>query len=143
MKTTDTQQIIKNELNDQNVRVACIRPAGENMIKIASIINEMRAVGRKGLGAVMGSKKLRAIAVRGTGKVEVADKEKLKVARDAFNKGMKESDVLFPHFSKMGTPMVVDATCKSRGQTYTFYKWNLAMRSIDLVFMVSAVTQAD
>lgn len=111
MKTTDTQQIIKNELNDQNVRIACIGPAGENMIRIASIINEMRAVGRKGLGAVMGSKNLKAIAVRGSGKVAVADKEKLKVARGAFTKGMKESPVLYPHFSKVGTPMVVDATC--------------------------------
>ena len=53
MKTTDTQQIIKNELNDQNVRIACIGPAGENQIKTACIINEWRAVGRKGLGAVM------------------------------------------------------------------------------------------
>jgi aldehyde:ferredoxin oxidoreductase len=46
MKTTDTQQIIKNDLKDQNVRIACIGPAGENQIKIASIINEWRAVGR-------------------------------------------------------------------------------------------------
>jgi len=111
MKTTDTQQIIKNELNDQNVRIACIGPAGENQIKIASIINEWRAVGRKGLGAVMGSKNLKAIAIRGTGKVQVADKEKLKVAKGAFTKAMKESHVLYPAFAKMGTPMVVDHTC--------------------------------
>ena len=111
MKTTDTQQIIKNELNDQNVRIACIGPAGENQIKIASIINEMRAMGRKGLGAVMGSKNLKAIAIRGKGKVPVADKDKLKAARNEFTKAMKESHVLYPHFSKAGTPMVVDATC--------------------------------
>ena len=111
MKTTDTQQIIKNELNDQSVRIACIGPAGENQIKIASIINEMRAVGRRGLGAVMGSKNLKAIAIRGKGKVSVADKDKLKAARGEFTKAMKESHVLYPHFSKTGTPMVVDATC--------------------------------
>ena len=111
MKTTDTQQIIKNELNDQNVRIACIGPAGENQIKIAAIINEMRAVGRKGLGAVMGSKNLKAIAIRGKGKVSVADKDKLKAARGEFTKAMKESPVLYPHFSKTGTSMVVDATC--------------------------------
>jgi aldehyde:ferredoxin oxidoreductase len=56
MKTTDTQQIIKNELNDQNTRVACIGPAGENLSRLACIINELRAAGRKGLGAVMGLK---------------------------------------------------------------------------------------
>jgi aldehyde:ferredoxin oxidoreductase len=110
MKTTDTQQIIKNDLHDQNIRVACIGPAGENQIKIASIINEWRAVGRKGLGAVMGSKNLKAIAVRGTGKVAVADKENLKAARKVFTEAMKESEVLYPVFSNTGTPMVVDAT---------------------------------
>jgi aldehyde:ferredoxin oxidoreductase len=111
MKTTDCQQIIKNELNDQNVRIACIGPAGENLCKIACIINELRAAGRKGLGAVMGSKNLKAIAVRGTGKLAIADKEKLKTASGEFMKAMKESPVLYPEFSKHGTPMVVDATC--------------------------------
>lgn len=111
MKTMDAQQIIKNDLNDQNYRVACIGPAGENQLKIASIINEWRAVGRKGLGAVMGAKNLKAIAIRGTGKVAVADSDKLIAARDQFAKAMKESEVLYPAFSKMGTPMVVDHTC--------------------------------
>lgn len=110
-KTTDTQQIIKNELKDQNVRIACIGPAGENQIKIASIINEMRAVGRKGLGAVMGSKNLKAIAIRGSGKLSIADKEKLKTARGEMTKAMKESHLLYPRFSKTGTPMVADHTC--------------------------------
>ncbi|MEJ2096132.1 MAG: aldehyde ferredoxin oxidoreductase family protein [Deltaproteobacteria bacterium] len=111
MKTTDTQQIIKNELKDQNVRIVCIGPAGENQLRIASIINEWRAVGRKGLGAVMGSKNLKAIAVRGSGAVKVADTEKLKAARDVFAKAMKDSEVLYPAFAKIGTPMVVDHTC--------------------------------
>jgi len=111
MKTTDCQQIIKNELNDQNVRIACIGPAGENLCKLACIINELRAAGRKGLGAVMGSKNLKAIAIRGSGKLAIADKEKLKTARGEFMKAMKESPVLYPEFSKHGTPMVVDATC--------------------------------
>lgn len=111
MKTTDTQQVIKNELKDQNVRIVCIGPAGENQLRIASIINEWRAVGRKGLGAVMGSKNLKAIAVRGSGAVKVADTEKLKAARDVFAKAMKDSEVLYPAFAKIGTPMVVDHTC--------------------------------
>jgi aldehyde:ferredoxin oxidoreductase len=110
MKTTDTQQIIKNELKDQNVRIACIGPAGENLSKMACIINEMRAAGRKGLGAVMGSKNLKAIALRGSGRIPIADKDKLKTARGAFTKAMKETHVLYPEFSKHGTPMVVDAT---------------------------------
>lgn len=111
MKTTDTQQIIKNDLKDQNVRIACIGPAGENQIKIASIINEWRAFGRKGLGAVMGSKNLKAIAVRGYDKIQIADKDKLKQARKVFTKAMKDSEVLYPAFSNLGTGMVVDHTC--------------------------------
>ncbi len=111
MKTTDCQQIIKNELNDQNVRIACIGPAGENLSKMACIINELRAAGRKGLGAVMGSKNLKAIAIRGSGKVKVTDNDKLKIARGEFTKAMKEGPVLYPNFSRLGTPMVVDQTC--------------------------------
>ncbi|MEJ2723400.1 MAG: aldehyde ferredoxin oxidoreductase family protein [Deltaproteobacteria bacterium] len=111
MKTSDCQQIIKNELKDQNVRIACIGPAGENLCKIACIINEMRAFGRKGLGAVMGSKNLKAVAVRGRTPVAVFSREKLKAARDAMAKAMKASPVLYPEFAKTGTPSNVDNTC--------------------------------
>jgi aldehyde:ferredoxin oxidoreductase len=78
--------------------------------KIACIINERRAVGRKGLGAVMGSKNLKAIAVRGTGTVVITSEEKYKTARSEMLKAMKESPVLYSAFSPAGTPMVVDLT---------------------------------
>jgi aldehyde:ferredoxin oxidoreductase len=109
MMTADTQLFIKEELSDQNYRVACIGPAGERQVPIACIINERRAAGRKGLGAVMGSKNLKAIAVLGTNKPVVADAEGFKKARQTMNKAMKDSPVLYPQFSKAGTPMVVDA----------------------------------
>jgi aldehyde:ferredoxin oxidoreductase len=108
--TFDCQQIIKDELHDQNVRVACIGPAGEHQSKMASIINERRAVGRKGLGAVMGSKNLKAIAIRGTDSVSIFSKEKYKPARTALLKAFKESPVLYSEFSEHGTPMVTDLT---------------------------------
>ena len=106
----DCQQMIKNDLGDQNIRIACIGPAGENLSKIASIINERRAFGRKGVGAVMGSKNLKAIALRGTGTLAIADEEKLKTARADMAKQMRDSEQLYPAFAKMGTPMVVDHT---------------------------------
>jgi len=109
-RTSDCQQMIKNDLHDQNIRIACIGPAGENLCRFAAIINERRAFGRKGVGAVMGSKNLKAIALRGSAPVPVASKDKLKIARDAMTKAMKTSEVLYPAFSKMGTPMVVDHT---------------------------------
>jgi aldehyde:ferredoxin oxidoreductase len=108
--TFDCQQMIKDNLNDQNTRVICIGPAGERLSKIACIINERRAVGRKGLGAVMGSKNLKAIAVRGTGTVAITSEEKYKTARSEMLKAMKESPVLYSAFSPAGTPMVVDLT---------------------------------
>ncbi|MBM4276510.1 MAG: aldehyde ferredoxin oxidoreductase family protein [Deltaproteobacteria bacterium] len=110
-RTFDCQQIIKDDLNDQNVRVACIGPAGENLSKLACIINERRAAGRKGLGAVMGSKNLKAIAIRGNGTLEIASKERFKIARGEMLKAMKESPVLYPQFALTGTPSNVDNTC--------------------------------
>ena len=110
-QTSDCQQIIKDELSDQNIRVSCIGPAGEHLSKMACIINERRAAGRKGLGAVMGSKNLKAIAVRGTGSVEIASKEKFKIARSQMLKAMKKSPVLYSEFAKTGTPSNVDNTC--------------------------------
>lgn len=64
---SETEDTIKDELGDYYIRVAAIGSAGEKLSRIASIINEKtRAAGRTGLGAVMGSKNLKAIAVRGT-----------------------------------------------------------------------------
>jgi aldehyde:ferredoxin oxidoreductase len=70
---SETEEAIKDELGDYYVRVASIGMAGEKLSKIASIINEKtRAAGRTGLGAVLGSKNLKAIAVRGTHDIVVA-----------------------------------------------------------------------
>lgn len=74
--TADTEAAIREELGDQRVRVASIGPAGERMVRYACIMHESRnAAGRCGHGAVMGSKNLKAVAVRGTGKVPVKDEE--------------------------------------------------------------------
>jgi aldehyde:ferredoxin oxidoreductase len=108
MLTSDTQSFIKDELKDQNYRVACIGPAGEKLVPMACIVNERRTAGRKGLGAVMGSKNLKAIAVRGSQKPSIADAAKFKENRQAMLKAMKDSPMLYPTFSKTGTPVVVD-----------------------------------
>ena len=72
----ETEDAIKDELGDYYIRVASIGLAGEKKSKIANIINEKtRAAGRTGLGAVMGSKNLKAIAVRGTNDIVVAKPE--------------------------------------------------------------------
>jgi aldehyde:ferredoxin oxidoreductase len=75
----ETQEEIRKELGDERIRIASIGPAGEKLVKVACILNELKhANGRTGLGAVMGSKNLKAVAVRGKKKMEVADEESVK-----------------------------------------------------------------
>ncbi len=86
----DTEEAIKNELGDSYVRVASIGLAGEKQSKIASILNEKtRAAGRTGLGAVMGSKNLKAIAVRGTRDIVVAKPDEFMDMVKEFHERMK------------------------------------------------------
>ncbi len=74
-KTTgETEDLIKHELGDAKIEIAEIGPAGERQARLASIMNmASRALGRTGLGAVMGSKNLKAIAARGTRPLRLAD----------------------------------------------------------------------
>ena len=86
--TYETQKLIKEELSNERARVVTIGLAGENLVKYAAMINdEGRAIGRCGLGALMGSKNLKALAVVGSGRVQIYDnkigKELIKQAEDA------------------------------------------------------------
>lgn len=74
--TADSQDIIHSQLGDPKVRIAGIGQAGENMVRYACIVNNLKHTnGRSGMGAVMGSKNLKAVAVRGRGKIEFKDKK--------------------------------------------------------------------
>jgi aldehyde:ferredoxin oxidoreductase len=76
--TGDAEEEIIAELGDPRVKVALIGPAGENMVRYACVANDLNEVaGRTGMGAVMGSKNLKAIAVRGRTRVRVADQPAL------------------------------------------------------------------
>ncbi|MEM2210342.1 MAG: aldehyde ferredoxin oxidoreductase family protein [Nitrososphaerales archaeon] len=79
MDTYDSDEVLKKETDSKAV-IACIGPAGERLARIAAIMHDGkdgRAAGRCGLGAVMGSKNLKAIVVRGSGEVSIADEEGL------------------------------------------------------------------
>jgi aldehyde:ferredoxin oxidoreductase len=71
--TWETQQLIKQELADEDIQIACIGPAGENMVRVACIIHGLKRAAAKGMGPIMGSKNLKAVAVRGTQGLKVAD----------------------------------------------------------------------
>ncbi len=103
MRTDATQESLKQQLG--KVHVACIGPAGEKMVRFASIMNQERAAARCGLGAVMGSKMLKAIAVRGTNEVRLADPDGFQqLARKAFQTLGEVMELL----KKSGTGMYVD-----------------------------------
>jgi len=78
MDTFMACEAIKMDLGERDAAVACIGPAGERLVRLAAIISDNgRAAGRCGLGAVMGSKNLKAIAVKGSQRIKVADPEML------------------------------------------------------------------
>ena len=106
--TYETQQVLKEELKESGLSVTCVGPAGENLVKYACIINDRgRAAGRCGLGALMGSKNLKAVAVSGKLRPDVASKDKLaeltRQARDTI-----ASNFMSVAFREYGTLMYMD-----------------------------------
>jgi len=86
----ETQAALEKQTGDARVRAAVIGPSGERLSLISAVMNDgHRAAGRGGSGAVMGSKKLKAIAVRGTGTIPTADPERFKELNSAVRAGMK------------------------------------------------------
>ena len=103
-KTEDALQ----ESASQKLTVAAIGPAGENLVRFAAIMNNKhRAAGRCGLGAVMGAKKLKAIACAGSQVVQIANKEKFQVAANK-QFSMIDESMLKVGFDTFGTNMVAD-----------------------------------
>jgi len=84
--TREVQKLLRAEIKDDRAQVGCIGLAGENLVKFANIMFGFNhAAGRTGLGAVMGSKKLKAIVVRGNLRVKLADEEKVvKLCKESF-----------------------------------------------------------
>ncbi len=98
--THETQKLIQQELGDPEIKVVCIGPAGENLVRFACLISETGdAAGRTGMGAVMGSKNLKAVAVRGTGSVRVAHPEKFLELSIQVNREVRES----PAYQELST----------------------------------------
>jgi aldehyde:ferredoxin oxidoreductase len=100
---SDTEDAIRGELGDYYIRVASIGMAGEKLARMACIINDKtRAAGRTGLGAVMGSKNLKAIAVRGTRDITVAKLDEFMEYVKEFHERMKGPAT--QKYRTLGTP---------------------------------------
>jgi aldehyde:ferredoxin oxidoreductase len=90
LDTYATQNAIKENLNVNNPRIAVIGPAGESKIPFSTIMTDHgRVAGRTGMGAVMGSKNLKAIAVKGNRKIPIANEEQYNQIRSRINKELK------------------------------------------------------
>ncbi len=107
--THETTDILMEKIGDSKAKVACIGPAGEKLSLISCIINDKnRAAGRTGVGAVMGSKNLKAVVVRGTGKVELADADKFREAQKMTIGKIRENPTTSQGLPAYGTAVLVN-----------------------------------
>ncbi len=119
--TRETSMGIKKELGDPRVKVASIGIGGEKLVRYACIDCEDRQAGRSGLGAVMGSKNLKAIALRGNKSITIFDSEKLMgLSKDWYAKMV--SSVSYENFTKYGTGEFLDWMNQERG-TFPTRNW--------------------
>ena len=111
LTTGKAQELIRSELGDEKIRVLQIGIAGENLVRYAGITNDLRHFnGRNGMGAVMGSKNLRAIAVRGSQRYQTLahDPESLMALGRKLAKGVRENPSSWD-LQVRGTPGLVEA----------------------------------
>ncbi len=107
LTTSQTEAAIRKAWGDPQVKTAVIGPAGENLVRMAGIqITPQRSAARCGLGAVMGSKRLKAVAVRGHGPVRVADPGRLRDLSLEMQQRLR-ANAIYPAVSAHGTPGIV------------------------------------
>jgi aldehyde:ferredoxin oxidoreductase len=106
---SETTDLLLQETGDPKARVLTIGPAGEKLALVACVMNDRyRAAGRSGVGAVMGSKNLKAIVVRGTGKLKPARGDETKTVLKNVRKKIKENDVTGKGLPAYGTAALVN-----------------------------------
>jgi aldehyde:ferredoxin oxidoreductase len=98
---SESETAIRAELGDEEIRVAAIGQAGENRVRFATISNEGRHAGRGGVGAVMGAKNLKALALRGHCRVQVADPQRVELIADSLRQ--KSLSTLTAKYREIGT----------------------------------------
>jgi aldehyde:ferredoxin oxidoreductase len=106
MITTEAQQFILDEVGDPEASTAVIGPAGENLSRISGIVTEgskRRIFARGGSGAVMGSKFLKGIAIRGTGEIEIGDPKSIKRINTMISEALKNNPEYLKRWKAYGT----------------------------------------
>ncbi|MCK4792648.1 MAG: aldehyde ferredoxin oxidoreductase, partial [Desulfobacteraceae bacterium] len=101
---TETRQLLKEETGDDDIHICAIGPAGENLVRYACVVTDEEGVGgRCGIGAVIGSKKLKAVVVRGSLDVRIADPERFKKTLEAYRETLA-GEVWTETLRRLGTP---------------------------------------
>lgn len=104
LRIKDTSQRIKAEIGNEDAHICSIGPAGENQVRYACIVTDEESVGgRCGMGAVMGSKKLKAVVTVGTRDIEIADPKRFKHVVDDYIESLS-GEVWTESLRKLGTP---------------------------------------
>ena len=112
----ESHDLIRNELQDRAIKTAQIGRAGENSVLYACVIHDLsRSAGRTGLGAVMGSKNLKAVATRGHDRVKVANPDRLRELTRWFSENMAKA---IPGIHNYGTGAEMDAGAASGNLPY-------------------------
>jgi aldehyde:ferredoxin oxidoreductase len=108
LDTYSTQSKIQAESDGKKLRIACIGPAGEALIPFSLILcDHGRVAGRTGMGAVMGSKNLKAVAVKGSGRIPISGGERYLPLRSESNRSLRE-DPVSKVARELGTASVAD-----------------------------------
>jgi len=105
MATSRTRRALQKAIGDSKAAALCIGPAGERLVRISYINVDSRAFGRGGAGAVLGAKRLKGIAVRGSGTVPVADEKKIAQLHRAALANLKETRA---NHTKYGTAQYIE-----------------------------------
>ncbi len=109
---------------EEKVSVACIGPAGENLVNYAAIINDNhRAAGRTGVGAVMGSKMLKAIVAGGNFRPEIAKEEEFREAAKSALEKIKQNPVTGEGLPNYGTAVLVNVINESGALPYKNWQY--------------------
>ena len=112
LKTYEAQVKLLAQLNEKRAATVCIGPAGEKQVKIACIISGTHASGRGGTGAVMGSKNLKAIVVKGSKGLNLPDIQSLEKYTDKLTDRFRNNPVTGKILPDYGTTLSVDGAIK-------------------------------
>jgi aldehyde:ferredoxin oxidoreductase len=139
----ETEKMLKEMEGDPSVGVSSIGPAGEKVAKIACINSDLyRQAGRGGVGAVMGSKNLKAIVVKGTGGIDIHDRKEMVALNRKNHQRAKESQVAQARM-KYGTPLTLNITHAGGilpTMNFQYGTWEKALEKIDSIGVGKSVT---